>query len=466
MARPNVINEQSEGDSFVKTGNFNSLVGAGNKSLRGVSFDEQQFVSENNPNQQTVSLQTEDDLFNFSIRKDSATSVRVYGGRWVRNAGGIDTIILLSTDGGTSGNIEDFKTVTGLTANSSTYFIILTLDAVFVPTQLTASASTTYPTDDDDNLKKVIGEVQTNSNGKIDRVLNYDHDIDGFYMVPDADSPAATDIRRTLEYNPEATDQKGVVQLYDVDTVVAGERSFNYFDEAAANLKWSPLDSTKAIPTNKSLDINATTGIEIYGFNAAASEAIVNSDLFVLKQNASSEVHYGDISSVADALIAGGGPWDPPPWEAPGAVQHTDLDFLATVAGIADQNKDHDLRYWVKGDDYTECFGSSIGSDALTIRIDLANKELEGESWTANPTGSYNAVLGTSSVALVANSPSTSCNIASSAYSVDALADINTASDYFQNGNQGLTRTSNANILADDGTQIPIIIRGGILCLT
>lgn len=52
-------------------------------------------------------------------------------------------------------------------------------------------------------------------------------------------------------------------------------------------------------------------------------------------------------------------------------VKHVGLDFADGVAGQAGQNPDHDARYWIKGSDYTENYGTSIGYDATHSIIAL-----------------------------------------------------------------------------------------------
>ena len=54
--------------------------------------------------------------------------------------------------------------------------------------------------------------------------------------------------------------------------------------------------------------------------------------------------------------------------------------------GQALNNEDHDCDYWIKGEDYTECFGTSIGYSASrscgagALRISLENGVLEATS--------------------------------------------------------------------------------------
>jgi len=446
------INHQRRGDRTVDTANFNRLVDAGNKAVRGVDFDPAWFAGTNTPSSQSATFRWRDSEFNFRVAKRTATTVFVFGGRWVRVGGGNKNIIGLTGDGGpilyeyTDGS----KILTGLSQASSTFYVILTLtksggsatDHVLAPDTMTVTAETTYPTADKFLTTRVIGEVRTDSGGKINKVVNYVADAGDFVTVPDANSPVTATNRNTIEWNTEAGNNKGELQLFDVDTVATDAKAVAYFDEANDSLAWAPPDAGVSSPSNKSIEI-VNDILQLLGFATASSTVLsdATNDLILFKDY--SEVPPSLAYTTLTDLVGAGGAWGDgnAPWAQAEAIDHGEL------LGLADD--DHDTLYWLMGGSYTRCYGSSIGSNATTIEIDLANREFEEGGWVFDPGGDAEVTLATAT------------------HSVDGEGIIETAEYFSCDGNAGSTRTTDVNLIADDGTTlIPVTIHGGIVVIT
>ena len=101
-----------------------------------------------------------------------------------------------------------------------------------------------------------------------------------------------------------------------------------------------------------SINSNSSGKLQVNDFATASNTAPASDDLFT----------YKDISGTAEIK-----------W----CTSKSIVDSVSDWSGASGN-------WWIQGQNYTKCYGSSIGSDASTIRIDLANKQLEGEGWSAN----------------------------------------------------------------------------------
>lgn len=129
------------------------------------------------------------DYKRFLIRYNSVTSADVIQGAWTRTGNRVN-MTAPDNDG-----VDTFKTLTGLSASSEIYYITLTLsqsgalDPAITPDTLTVTAETSILSDDADNLRFVIGTVQTDGSGEITDIVQYKlGDIDDTVTVPDADT--------------------------------------------------------------------------------------------------------------------------------------------------------------------------------------------------------------------------------------------------------------------------------------
>ena len=57
-------------------------------------------------------------------------------------------------------------------------------------------------------------------------------------------------------------------------------------------------------------------------------------------------------------------------------VEHDRTSPTPTVNGALGQNEGHDERYWIKGENFTKCYGESIGNDSSAIAISLDGQTL------------------------------------------------------------------------------------------
>ena len=247
--------------------------------------------------------------FQVTTDPDTNTAVRVAAGRHTRTSDSTQKTVLLSVDSGTSGDETLYKTVTGFSGSSTTYYVTLTLDNSVTPTTLTAGkATTTYPTGDTDATVKVIAKVVTNSDSIIDTIQQY-------YEGGDIDD-------------------------------------------------WGHADtSSVAAVTNSGQTVMQTQTYDTYGHVQTNGSYDIKTDFYT--------------ESEVDALIAGVtfiSLSDTPP----NYTSSAGYVLRVNVGETAVEFVDGDGIWWPQAGDYTTCFGSSIGSDAATIKVDLANSQLEG----------------------------------------------------------------------------------------
>lgn len=256
----------------------------------------------------------------FDVVQASETSVRVLAGPAIRYAHGVQYVIALGIDGGGTGTaLTEYLTITNV--QNSTH-IVLDLDDPLAPTTLTASStgSATYPTGDTTYKRRVLAKV-TCAGGKITAIEQYE---DGAWRDP----------------------------FHIVDGL--------------------------------SLSYNSANEQQHYGWDGAAGAAPAAADLFCRKCVAEETEQYSTPQQIVEAVDDWSGidystwVWSHCPYycvPVPGA-KHVELDFADGVAGTAGQNPDHDDRYWIKGSDYTENYGSSVGRATDDEAIDLTNSQL------------------------------------------------------------------------------------------
>jgi len=153
------------------------------------------------------------DMFEFEY--DGTTSIKVHAGYWIRWANGHDHWVPLTTDSGTSGDPDDYYTLTGIT---STKLILAKLSKAassssneanaLDPDTLEITTAASIPVDDDYFEYFPLGVV-TASGGVITNVRNYHTGVIGNYMaILDGNS---------LNYGEDRTEQ-----IYDWDVAASG----------------------------------------------------------------------------------------------------------------------------------------------------------------------------------------------------------------------------------------------------
>jgi hypothetical protein len=263
----------------------------------------------------------------FQIEKASTTSITIRCGRYNRYAGGDHVALSLTKDGGgTSDDMDILKTITGLNAASTTYYVHLTLNDHLNPSTLVVEdpPPTGYPTGDTTKLKFVIGTVTTNSSSVISEVQQWwtGGHIEDFYLAVDGIS---------TEYH---SDDKLQIHAYNGG---------------------APATTATDAANDKICFHDATTP----------------------------DVRWMDTTGLANMLVGTGGEWSSgnAPWEQANAVDHGDL------AGLNDGTDDGDhLWAWCNAgngasgtyvDTYLRNFGESIGeTSGPHMVIDLTNELL------------------------------------------------------------------------------------------
>jgi hypothetical protein len=276
------------------------------------------------------------------------------------------------------------------------------------------------------------------------REIYHEGAIEDFMMAPDGDLTNTFNNgagRKTLEYCTDYEELKNSLQMHNVATVEFDVYAIPYFESAVegegglrGELKWATIDakenaSEPSEPTYASIDVEGGF-LSLFGFqtaydwtvgyknaakelewkypvtandNPAGAEPVyftaltdigesspdtedptsqgvvaivisgglefrVDKATLDIKESTGSKTVYAKITSID------------PKW-----IPHNGLDFAPTTAGIAGQNKDHDKRYVIQGDDHegtayldTIGYGTSPDQQAGTtpIRIDLGNCRL------------------------------------------------------------------------------------------
>ena len=301
----------------------------------------------------------------------STTTVNVTTGK--RNINGV------SLDW-TSGGVGD---VSFAAAGDGVYYVYLlnsvaTYDPDIVGGTLTAVKSTvnTWPiTTIADVDKYVLGSV-TIASGVISDVSQFwrGNDITEYTAMPDASSVAADQF--TLEYRPGGY---GNMQLFNVDSLTALQPNVPYVNVTAGpvrTLQYAPPDGDAAASSAASIEIAA--GVVQFAKWATASNVAIDAaaDLIPYKDVTDGIADYMTVVQLfADAMdnativadVAG---------SINTSLEHTDLDFSNSTQGNAGQNQDHDARYFILGDNYTQNYGESFGNDNADMVIDLDNERL------------------------------------------------------------------------------------------
>lgn len=275
------------------------------------------------------------DLGRFVIRSAGPTSVRVHLGKWTRNG----TAVSLTCDGG-----ESFKTLTGFSAASTTYYVYLqlqhsgALDPALSPDTLVAAQNTTLPSDDRDNVYCILGAVVTNSDSQIAAITQWHSgDVDDDATVPNADSNVGN-TAKGLEWNAST-----------------GELQDYAWDDAASNGSLDGVDD-----------------LLLARDNDGPTKVYLNAADFVTWADS-----HGALTDWLDDYAANGGG---------GAgmsgfsetMDHIDLrDMPDTAANPGSAVSHHDARHWVKAGNENANYGSGIGKGDKGKVIDLDDHALE-----------------------------------------------------------------------------------------
>jgi hypothetical protein len=276
--------------------------------------------------------------YHFEVAYASTTSVTVRAGRYTRYSNATQYTVLMDIDGGgTSGDLDDIKTITGLSNPNTTYRIILTLSDstpghhACTPDTLTPSAVTSYPVAEVGRTKWVLAEIQTDSGGSLDPQTLKPHwdggDIIDFYDEVDNIS---------LEY---ASD---------------GKRQAHQYNDGA------PVPVVFGDPINDCL----------FGHDSGNAQC-----------------DWMSSQGVAEFLTNPDGYWDTgagqAPWQQASAVSHLNLSNLDAwdAAGPAKHSwawvNHFDFGGGTYYDDYTRNNCQSIGNTAGGLVIDNDNRQLE-----------------------------------------------------------------------------------------
>lgn len=282
----------------------------------------------------------------FEVQFNDANSVLVHFGQWPRNG----QILTMGVDGG-----QTFKTLSGLNAASTRYFITLTLtdstvqsqDGLF-PDTLTVSAELSEPVESNQlNEKMVIALVDTDGSGDIDEVIqkvegNIPDDI-GWMGDADTTLTAVTPYTKSIQSKTAGGTHSLEAELFDFvsPTAFAGT-----------------LDTVSDYVLMRDANRGDASGADLI-YVAAGKFA----------------------DWVETFLVIDGGQ------VTPFTLRHTDTDGTGSTPGGQNgsikANTDHDFDYWPHGSTFANCYGQSIGrsstrdSSVAVVQkaIDLTNNQ-------------------------------------------------------------------------------------------
>ena len=403
------IDKQRVGDRSIRTANWNEQVekvnalgkfigDPNNYELVRWTGSQRQVIPRGRPGQGSGSGID----YHFKISKSAVSSVRVTAGDWTRNG----AIISMTLDGG-----QVYKTLTGLSASSTTYYITLTLsssatrDPALIPNTLTVTAETSLPASDGFNIAFVLGEITTDTAGAlIPSTLDQywtGGDIDDYVSRPDTESatPGTDPWRSTIEYNPEAGIHNQELQLTNSDTVTNLQPEMCYLSLDANGtgvLQWAVIDSQQVGGTQQSLEID-TGLLEIYHWHLGTpAQTPVVGDKLIFREAASKDLFYADADDVFDLVSpTGWGGQIVSYFKNHNAYAWIDLSDTANALGNAGEVVkvnaggtaleflDGNTVWWVQGGDETNCFGTNVGDSGNNSVIDLDNLQLEFGAWQA-----------------------------------------------------------------------------------
>jgi len=460
------IDYQNVGDKHVRTYNFNKIVDACNRTFK-LYFDPNDFVTEDAAAGTMVRLANNKWLWDhFEVEKITPTSVRVHAGQWIRRLGDEATYyntfeIKLTIDGGgTSTDSNDYKTVTGISAASTTYYMYISLDDPDDPTTLTADKNIGVPSTAMIESLRIIAKVRTNSAGKIDEIEQcHRGDVQDFWLKPH-------------------------------------EKSMDYTGHDAA--------STEAHLQPRGFDDPSAAGY--------VATDLANDDYIMFQDVGDAALWYITWQKLADDLVSPDGPWGgtipiPP---LPGSAQvshhalvahnpawpvgggwgdyddHTDTPYKLMLLGgtsgtpsvnytrnknaiagaiVSDDNYlGNDL--WVEDVLHVESADAATAVDDGAVQIDGGLSAKEGCYFDA--TNGHAQTDDANGVIVVYESVSgDEVRLCDGGYDVNSRGTgINTQGLFAVDGNLGRTQTSGYNLVDNSGNKVPIIVRGGIITTT
>lgn len=124
-------------------------------------------------------------------------------------------------------------------------------------------------------------------------------------IVPDGDCTHQDlpPFRKTTEHNPQTTDHKGELQLYDVDTAEKESKSVPYVmpdADGSCSLIWCAIDATRPTPSQQSLDVFDDNGVkvaQIKGWKDATATTLAAGDLLLARKSSGKDAKYLDAAA-------------------------------------------------------------------------------------------------------------------------------------------------------------------------
>jgi hypothetical protein len=416
---------------------------------------------------------------------ENAGEVIIRAGRLLTRRPGHEILGIMQADNGPSVDPEDVKTLSGLTAADTTYYIEIQLNATEDQVIAITPVPTTYPPANPEGRIFCLGTVTTDDAGKIVEILNWwrggiinerRFDLDG----------------QSLDYN--SADHQGEIHLYNAGNPTT--RAFNaddcfpFADIGGGDVAWTTAANLASwitgglsippvpAPDYRSINLNDNGEYQWFDFKTAATQAaglIGSGDLFGFKR-----------STTAGGLTAG-------------------YLYYISYANLVTDIRTSLGDGWKLGNTVpADAHGAVIGNNAATplTVIHLANQQLVNGIWSVTATTDITPGTAATGAFQIAGGLSVAKQIQAAGFHfVDDASNnhwaagschIQTLNDVFLqtinydislnsgrdvkllpvgdlyiNTVVGLTRTADANLLGDDGvTLIPVKIRKGIVTAT
>lgn len=148
-----------------------------------------------------------DEEVHFRVEQAGPTSVRVRGGKWSRRCCDNHNTQSLTVDSGTSGEYDDYKTLTGITASG---YIVIKINNLIAETSLEAFYSATYPATDYNVLQRCVAIVTCTAGVITNIEQTFSGDVDDFVVRTD-DSVGG--VQKSLE----SSSSNAFWQIYNMD---------------------------------------------------------------------------------------------------------------------------------------------------------------------------------------------------------------------------------------------------------
>lgn len=325
--------------------------------------------------------------YRFFCESPLAGTLRVYKGAWTRNGS-------LAPDGGLleilTDEDKDYQTVEGIGADDYVWLVLKRSaspddkDPTLIPNELAVSHGATPP-DDFYSFGKcwILGKF---TEGKWSQYWT-GGDIDDQSIRPDGETASSVEpVRSTIERNTTNNEHQGELQLANVDDAeipngyITSSLSVPYVApdaDGGCALAWAVVDGERkegSFAPYSSLALYrgfVPDVLQVSGFIEGTAPNRGESDTYTL---------------MVREVESGGGL----------SVRYLDPDTLAAEIAeyLDDDHTDwskHDGRYWVKGEDQTENYGSAIGDNTITVgvptpvlAIDLTNRTLKAADGTTD----------------------------------------------------------------------------------